>query len=613
MFLKNTLTLFLVFSFLLPQAAKAQSFQRIIHTAGTQSVAGVDVTVIPKNGACVYNGCNTGPYYIGCSGVSNGYLYKFKSAVTPVVNVTNVRVHLTNVNNGELISFYVNGVFFPISQSDLSVYNGTCILPVSDAIGGKVGSFQSNSAAIVDIKSTTPIDSIYVLHENGLYSGTHYTFEFQSDPRVSLVVPLTDSVLCLGDTINVPYYTTTAFNGDNAFNVELSNARGNFDNPVVIGTTYSSSSGHVSAIIPSTTPRGTGYRIRIRSTSPALITSDNGKDLGIYPFPTVDAGSNSPICIGDALKLFSTADDGSTFSWQGPNAFTSNKQNPTINPMTAEYGGVFTVSANLFGCVTKDTVKVSIKPTPDVTDATNNGPICEGETLVISAKTSFPGAILTWTGPALSKQEGSTITISPAKASNKGTYEVYATLDGCKSEPISTDANVKPLPVKPYAQNNGPLRVGDEIKLSGGSATPNATYSWTGPDGFTATQADTSAGAAYDRPDNNYTLTVTIDGCSLSVTTTVAVIPEQLQQIYPNPTDGILNIKLNLAKNDSKKIPISIINHAGQVVQYEEGEAKFGAMRKTITLHEGLIPGMYLLRMAIDKKTTDIKFFYNGK
>ncbi len=186
-------------------------------------------------------------------------------------------------------------------------------------------------------------------------------------------------------------------------------------------------------------------------------------------------------------------------------------------------------------------------------------------------------------------------------------------MDGCKSEPISTDADVKPLPVKPYAQNNGPLRVGDEIKLSGGSATPNATYLWTGPDGFTATQADTSGGAAYDRPDNNYTLTVTIDGCSLSVTTTVGVIAEQLQEIYPNPTNGVLNIKLNLAKSDSKKIPISIINHAGQVVQREEGEAKFGAMRKTITLHEGLIPGIYLLRMAVDKKTTDIKFFYNGK
>ncbi|RYE24133.1 MAG: T9SS type A sorting domain-containing protein [Sphingobacteriales bacterium] len=610
MFSKITLTLFLVFFSLLPYTIKAQSFQRLTHTSGTQTLAGVDITVVPKDGACVYNGCNTGPYYIGCSGISNGYLYKFQSAVIPAVNVTNVRVHLTNVNSGEFITFYVNGRFFPITQADLSLYNGTCILPVSDAIGGKVGAYQSNSAAIVDIASPDPIDSVYVVHDNGKFSGTHYTFEFKSDPRVSLVLPLADTILCLGDTIQVPFFTTTAFNGDNAFNAELSDINGSFDNPTVVGTTYSATTSSVMAVIPPSTPRGNKYRIRLTSSSPARITEDNGTDLGIYPFPTVNASNNGPVCIGDRMVLTATADEGSKFLWQGPSGYTSTEAGPSISPMTAEFAGVYTVKADLFGCVSKDTTKVAIKPTPDVSAVTNNGPLCEGRELVISAKTSYANAILTWDGPNVQKQDGKEIKIPSSKASDKGTYKVYSTLNGCKSETLETFANVKPLPAVPYVASNSPIRVGDEVKLTGGSTTEGVSFTWTGPDSFIAYMADTSAGVAYKRDSNNYTLTATLDSCSTSNSLFIDVIAEQLQLLYPNPTDGEMTVKLNLEKNESKKIAMSIIDHTGKVVQHEEGEAKYGAMIKTVKVREGLMPGVYILRMATGKKTTDIKFFY---
>jgi hypothetical protein len=617
MFLKNTLTFFLVCSLFLPLTTKAQTFQRATHLKGTKTIAGVEVTVVPiaLPDSVALNSCGTGPYHVGKNHKLNGFLYKFKSALTPAINVTTVRMQLTNVNYDELVSFYVNGHFFPVQQSDLSTFLGTCPVPLSEAINGKVGLNPpvTNSSASLTITSLVPIDSIYVYcEETGINGGVHYTFEFQSDPRVS-IVPLVDTVLCLGDKMIIPFTTTSAFNGDNAFNAELSDENGNFDNPIVIGTTFSAGPGSISATIPDNSVKGTAYRVRIRSTSPIRTTADNGKNLAIYPYPTINISANSPLCVGDKLLLLAVADEGSVFTWQGPAGFTAGTANPSIEPMTEAYTGDFTVKADLFGCVSKDTVHVSIKPTPDVTGATNNGPICEGETLTISAKSNWPDATLTWNGPSLNTTEGKTVTINPAKATNKGIYKVYSTLNGCKSSAITTDADVKPLPSKPYAQNNGPLRVGDEIHLSGGTTTEGVTYLWTGPDGFTATQADTSGGVAYDRPDNEYKLTITLNGCSLSASTSITVVPEQLQQIYPNPTDGVLNIKLNLAKNDSKKIPIAIINHVGQVVQREEGETIFGSMRKTITLHPGLIPGMYLLRMSIDKKTTDIKFFYNGK
>ena len=95
---KGTPIFFLLLFYLLPCVANAQTFQILTHTTGTKTLAGVEITVVPKNGACSYSGCNTGPYYIGCSGISNGYLYKFKSVATPSVNVTDVRLQLTYVN-----------------------------------------------------------------------------------------------------------------------------------------------------------------------------------------------------------------------------------------------------------------------------------------------------------------------------------------------------------------------------------------------------------------------------------------------------------------------------------------------------------------------------------
>ena len=44
--------------------------------------------------------------------------------------------------------------------------------------------------------------------------------------------------------------------------------------------------------------------------------------------PTIS--SNSPICEGDAINLFTDAVSGATYTWKGPNTFASGDQNPVI-------------------------------------------------------------------------------------------------------------------------------------------------------------------------------------------------------------------------------------------------------------------------------------------
>ena len=82
------------------------------------------------------------------------------------------------------------------------------------------------------------------------------------------------TTVCAGSSISVPYIAID-IGGGNTFTAQLSDASGSFATPISIGTLAGNASGTISAIIPANTPQGTGYRIRVVSSSPAVNGSDN--------------------------------------------------------------------------------------------------------------------------------------------------------------------------------------------------------------------------------------------------------------------------------------------------------------------------------------------------
>ena len=82
-------------------------------------------------------------------------------------------------------------------------------------------------------------------------------------------------------TINVSYTATGTYNAGNIFTAQLSDAAGNFSAPAIIGTLTSGTSGIINGLIPLTTPAGTAYRIRVVSSGPAVVGSDNGQNITI--------------------------------------------------------------------------------------------------------------------------------------------------------------------------------------------------------------------------------------------------------------------------------------------------------------------------------------------
>ncbi len=95
-----------------------------------------------------------------------------------------------------------------------------------------------------------------------------------------------------GSTITASFNLdpNTCVRPGNVFELYLSDASGNFASETRIGTYNGFYSAFVNGIIPATTPAGTGYRLRIKSTIPPFITAAASNTFEIKSGTTVTAG-----------------------------------------------------------------------------------------------------------------------------------------------------------------------------------------------------------------------------------------------------------------------------------------------------------------------------------
>jgi len=162
---------------------------------------------------------------------------------------------------------------------------------------------------------------------------------------------------------------------------------------------------------------------------------------------------------------------------------------------------------------------VGTLPPPPV--ASNNGPICAGQLLQLSAS-SVPGAIYRWAGPNGFTSGLQNPSVSNATTLASGSYSLTVTVGGCTSAPATTTATVITTP-PPAASNNGPICAGQTLQLNA-STVPEATYAWTGPSGFTSGEQNPQILSAPLSAAGVYSVTATANGCtSLPATTNVVI------------------------------------------------------------------------------------------
>lgn len=142
----------------------------------------------------------------------------------------------------------------------------------------------------------------------------------------SISTGFTLSSICPGNTFDLPYVVKAgnAFATGNVFSAQLSDATGSFALPVTIGTTTATASGNIVCTIPANTPPGTGYKIRIRSSSPAEYTDVHSYNITVNsptPSPTVNivATPGTNIFAGQMVTFTATVTNGGatpSYQWR---------------------------------------------------------------------------------------------------------------------------------------------------------------------------------------------------------------------------------------------------------------------------------------------------------
>lgn len=166
--------------------------------------------------------------------------------------------------------------------------------------------------------------------------------------------------LCPGENITVDYTASSPFNTGNIFTAELSDASGNFLNPITIGSDTSSTSGSINASIPSSTPAGTGYRIRVLASNPAIVANDNGINLTVGTIPVATLGTLADVCGNDApFSMYAGTPAGGDYFGTG---ISNNIFDPQLSG-TGTFNIIYTF-ADFNGCSDSASNKITVNPAP---------------------------------------------------------------------------------------------------------------------------------------------------------------------------------------------------------------------------------------------------------
>jgi gliding motility-associated-like protein len=197
-------------------------------------------------------------------------------------------------------------------------------------------------------------------------------------------------------------------------------------------------------------------------------------------------------------------------------------------------GSPYTYTITTTGtCVQQQlTGTVTVNVTPTIAVTSSNPTICNGTdgSFTISGLTAGATYKVNYdlNGTAQPLQTFAAVAPGTMTISNlsKGNYTniIVTTASGCPSTNSGTATLVDPPTPVPTASNNGPICAGTTLDLTV-TPTGGATYTWSGPGGYSSNAQDPTIPAAVVANSGTYSVAVTLSGCTGNSSTIATVNP----------------------------------------------------------------------------------------
>lgn len=316
-------------------------------------------------------------------------------------------------------------------------------------------------------------------------------------PNVNVTGP---HVVCLGDTNTFQTFTFT---------------NNTYYNWSVTGGTIVDTSNNV---IQMSFPNTGGYTLTLNAINQCGTATGNF-NITVKPYPNVNAGNDTIICGGVPISLSTQTGAGYTYNWSDGTSTIATTNSVTITPtVTTSY--VISVSVSP-GCVSYDTVNVTVSLSDDSISSTVAGCNVNDGTATIIPQGSAPPFTYSWSNGQ---------TTSTAVGLAPGTYTCVVTdANGCTMTETVTVGSLSSL--APDAGNFVTITAGQSTQLNGSGGLG---YTWSPSGSLSCTNCPNPV--ASPTVTTTYTLTVSDSiGCTAIDTVTVFVEMDCSGEIFvPN-------------------------------------------------------------------------------
>jgi hypothetical protein len=206
-------------------------------------------------------------------------------------------------------------------------------------------------------------------------------------------------------------------------------------------------------------------------------SATSSASVTVKPLPVLSGiTTNAPICSGNTLTFGLNSTVGSTYSWTGPDGFSSTAEDQSINAAGINRSGTYSVAVTLDGCLVNTTIVNIVNQTP-VATVTSPVSICAATTLQLNINNT-PSATYAWIGPlTFSSSAEDPVVANNAAVNRTGTYSVTVTLGTCSaSNTVQVTVNAVPVLVitNQSAQQNGSVNL-TLPAVTNGSTLPSGT------------------------------------------------------------------------------------------------------------------------------------------
>ena len=498
------------------------------NSSGCKDSSTVSITINPLPSATVGSAttiCNGNSASIGASSTS-GHTYSWtsnpsgytSSSSNPTVSpssTTTYKLTETITSSGctksDSVKITVNPLPSASTSSATSICSGNSTSIGAASTSGHTYNWTSNPSGYTSTSSNPSVNptvtTTYILTEKITATGCSKTdsVTITVNPLPSATVTSATGI-CSGASLSLGAASTSGHtyswtSNPSGFTSSISNPK---DSPGVTTTFY----------------------LKETITATGCSKTDSVKITVSTRPSTPSASNNGSLCEGDALSLKTPTLSGATYSWTGPNSFTSSSQNPTKSSVTIADSGIYYVTVSLVaGCASSagsTSLTVYRKPSASIS---GNASVCTGSTLSYSAGST--GNVYSWkvSGGTINSGAGTNkISVTWGSAGTGSVKLVEQNSNSCKDS-TTTSITINSLPVA-NAGSNQTVCSGSSASI-GAKAVTGSTYSWTSnPTGFTSTSS-----SAIVNPTVNTTYylteTVTASGCSKidSVTITANPLP----------------------------------------------------------------------------------------